>query len=118
MKLIEKGWINNDLFLGFFKHYIENLPLARPQVLFMDSHKSHLAPEVLELAHAEQIYIVTYPPHLTNILQPLNVGVFRPLKLKWRTELDKFQAENPGEKPTRYNFFAMFSKAYTTTIMT
>lgn len=116
IKLSEKGWINNDLFLEFFQHFIDNISLARPVVLFMDSHKSHLAPQVLELASKEQIYIVTYPPHITHLLQPLDVGIFSPLKAKWRNHLDMFQLEKPGVKPTRYDFLKMFSAAYQETI--
>ncbi|KAL3281960.1 hypothetical protein HHI36_005163 [Cryptolaemus montrouzieri] len=87
--------------------------MSKPVDLFMESHRSHLAHEVLQFASDEQIHIVNYLPHLTHLLQSLDVGIFRPLTQKWREELDQFQVDGPGEKPTRYNFMTMLSRAYT-----
>ncbi|KAL3265670.1 hypothetical protein HHI36_009874 [Cryptolaemus montrouzieri] len=50
IKLSEKVWINNELFLESFKHFVESIPLARLVVLIMDPHKSHSAPKIVELA--------------------------------------------------------------------
>ncbi|KAL3281961.1 hypothetical protein HHI36_005164, partial [Cryptolaemus montrouzieri] len=64
----------------FLKHFVESILMSRSVVVFMESHKSHLAPEVLQIASDEQIHKVTYPPYLTHLLQPLDVGVLQPLK--------------------------------------
>lgn len=80
-------------------------------LVLVGSDKSHLTPEVFDLASKEQIYIVTFPPHIT-LLQPLDMGIFSPLKANWRNQLDKFQLEKPGEKPTRYDILKMFSAAH------
>ena len=102
IRLSSKGWINSDLFLEWFQHFIESIPPQRPVVLFTDSH------EVLSMAGDN----VTFPAHTTHLLQPLVVGVYRPLKEAWRKVLSKFMVENPGQKPDRYNFSEFLAVAY------
>ena len=46
----------------------------------MDSHSSHETPEFVLLAAANHIDLFAFPSHMTHILQPLDVGVFRPWK--------------------------------------
>ncbi|KAJ4436446.1 hypothetical protein ANN_19079 [Periplaneta americana] len=81
-------------------------------VLFMDSHASHVTPEFLSMAGDNNVHIVTFPSHTTHLLQPLDVGVYRPLKEAWRKELTKFMVQNPGQEPDRYNFNEFLCVAY------
>ena len=45
-----------------------------------DGHGSHTTPEFDELALSTNVILHQYPPYLTHILQPLDVGVFQPYK--------------------------------------
>lgn len=46
VKLSPKGWINSDLFLEWFKFFIDTIPSERPVILFMDNafKKSGICP--------------------------------------------------------------------------
>ncbi|KAE9523095.1 hypothetical protein AGLY_016501 [Aphis glycines] len=79
VKLSPRGWINSDLFLEWFRFFIDSIPSARPMILFMDSHASHINMDVITLARENQIYLFTFPAHTSHLLQPLNVGVYKPL---------------------------------------
>lgn len=46
----------------------------------MDNHESHLSIELIDLAIARNVDLFCLPPHTTHILQPLDVGCFKPLK--------------------------------------
>ena len=46
----------------------------------MDNHESHISIPLIELAIANNVCLLGLPPHTTHILQPLDVGVFGPLK--------------------------------------
>ncbi|XP_049813585.1 uncharacterized protein LOC126260304 [Schistocerca nitens] len=96
-----KGWINADLFLEWFQHFLECIPPHRPIILFMDSHESHMIPETLSLASDNDVHIVTFSAHITHLLQPLAVGVYKPLKDSWRKQLATFMTDHPGQKPLR-----------------
>ena len=70
------------------KHFIHapETNHLRLTLLVLDGHGSHgtntthLFFELISLVKEENMYILFLPPHATNILQPLDVGVFRPLK--------------------------------------
>jgi hypothetical protein len=78
--LSPKGRIDTDTFVEWFQYFIECIPPHRPVILFMDSHASHVTPEILSLALDNDIHLVTFPANTTHLLQPLDVGVYRPLK--------------------------------------
>ena len=82
------GYINKELFLEWFrKIFVLETKHLCPTILAMDGHGSHgtnamhLSFELLTLAKEEGIHIILLPPHTTNVLQPLDVGLFRPLKV-------------------------------------
>jgi hypothetical protein len=56
--------------------------------------------------------ILCLPPHTTHESQPLDVGVFAPLKVQWSTVCHKFYQKNPGKVINRFNFSTMFSEAW------
>lgn len=107
-----KGWITAELFLKWFRFFINTIPNERPVVLLMDSHSSHIGPEVISLAKENQIYLMTFPAHTSHLLQPLDVGVYRSLKLNWSKQLNDYMVQHPIEKPTRTNFYELFTPAF------
>ena len=60
------------------------------RLLQMDGHKSHLDLDLWMLAHQLKISIVISPANCTNWLQPLDVGVFAPLKQEYRRFLEVY----------------------------
>ena len=62
----------------FRQHVIE-----RPLLLTFDGHLVHISTAVIEKAICEGIHIKKLPPHVIDILQPLDVTCFSPLKEYW-----------------------------------
>ncbi|CAG4990873.1 unnamed protein product [Parnassius apollo] len=58
------------------------------------------------------IILFTMPAHTSHILQPLDVGVFRPLKAAWRAELQNYKVNNPTSVPTRFDFHKFLTPVY------
>lgn len=112
VEVTPKGWINSELFLRWMQKFIESLPPARPVLLVMDSHASHLSPEALQMAEDNRIILLTFPSHTTHVLQPLDVSVYRSLKVAWSSELDMQMRKNPGKIPSRYEFHGLFNPCY------
>ena len=108
----KKGWITSELFLQWLEMFVKSLPPARPVILIMDSHATHLSPEALKMAEENQIIIVTLPSHTTHLLQPLDVSVYRSLKAAWNNEIDGHMRHNPGKTPSRYDFHSLFNPSY------
>ena len=52
----------------------------RPLLLMFDRHLTHISAPVIEKALELNIIILKFPPHVTDVLQPLDVACFGPLK--------------------------------------
>lgn len=107
----KNGWTNSEIFYNFFHHLIKTLPSARPILLLMDSHVSHISPDTLTLASENDIIFLTFPSHTTNLLQPLDVAVFGPMKTLWKKEVKKL-LQSCGYKPSRKDFMDTFSYVF------
>ena len=69
-------------------------PSTRPEdpatrrLLIMDGHSSHITANVIAFCMQKAIDLMILPPHCSHILQPLDVGVFAPLKRALASETD------------------------------
>jgi len=71
--------------------------LIFPVVLFVDGHKSHLTYQLIVLYNKLKIEIIALYPNATRILQPVDVAVFRPVKIYWQKAVRDWHAKHPGE---------------------
>ena len=76
------GWMDTEVFAQWFIVFAETVK-ERPLLLLYDGHMTHVSIPVIRRALAEQIIILKFPPHVTDVLQPLDVACFRPLKRRW-----------------------------------
>lgn len=77
------GYSNDEVSLGWIKHFqLHTAPLTvgQKRLLILDGHGSHHASEFIQYYNDHDIVPFGLPPHLTHILQPLDVVVFQPLK--------------------------------------
>ena len=54
-----------------------------PRLLIYDGHLSHLWYGTIKLAQTQNVTIMKIPPHTTDLLQPLDVSIFKSLKDSW-----------------------------------
>ena len=66
---------------------------ARPQLLIMDQHGSHEVSSLLTKAVEENIVIQALPAHSSHWLQPLDKGVFGPLKTYFNKVCSEYTSE-------------------------
>ena len=52
------------------------------------------------------------PPHTSHEAQPLDVGVFAPLKVQWTKVCHELYQKHPGSVVTKFNFSRLFSQAW------
>ena len=109
----DKGWITSDLFESWLsEHFLKHAVSARPVLLLLDGHSTHNQPEVIRLARDKEVIIFCLPPHATHEAQPLDCGVFSPLKAQWRQVAHTFLQSNPGKIITKFNFNSLFADAW------
>ncbi|KAI7722002.1 hypothetical protein KC353_g885 [Hortaea werneckii] len=86
------GWTSDSHGYEWLTRVFE--PVTRPQdpttrrLLIMDGHSSHVTASVIAFCMENAIDLLILPPHTSHILQPLDVGVFAPLKRALASETD------------------------------
>ena len=59
------------------------------RLLIIDGHKSHVTPKFIEHCWNHRIVPLCLPPHTTHYLQPLDVGLFSPLSIAYKRQLEE-----------------------------
>ena len=92
----KNGWFDMRTFdLWFSKQF---LPVAShipgQKVLIGNNLGSHFSVNVIEACKANDILFICLPPNSTHLCQPLDVAVFRALKVEWKDILDIWRCES------------------------
>lgn len=89
----EVAGIDSDLFYAWANNFIEETASIRQGgkkiLLVYDGYASHCSYRVLKLFRENDIVVASLPAHTSHALQPLDVGVFSPLKLAFRNHLNR-----------------------------
>lgn len=110
----KSGWMVSDLFIEVLKHFVEHErpTVEKPKLILLDNHESHLSIAGLNYAKENGIILLTFPPHCSHKLQPLDLTVFGPLKTYFNTCCNNWFTSNPGKPISIYDVCELFGKAY------
>ncbi|KAI0993422.1 hypothetical protein K3495_g14762 [Podosphaera aphanis] len=109
----ESGFTNDRLGLK----YLENFDLFTREktveafrLLIFDGHGSHLTQSFIDFCWKAKICPFLLPPHLTHVLQPLDVGVFSILKHNFKRAVRRevFLGATEIKKADFFRFFQRF----------
>ncbi|CAK1587284.1 unnamed protein product [Parnassius mnemosyne] len=108
------GWMTEDCFVNALKHFVMHIrpSKANPALILMDNDSSHVNLRVVEFARQNSIIIVTFPPHCSHKLQPLDVTVYGPFKTRYRIAMNEWMLSNPGKTVTIYQVGQFVKEAY------
>ena len=101
----KEGWSSAALFMEWIEKVFvkETQPLHNDYncvVLILDGSKTHLSLEIVTNCRALGVHIVLFPPHLTDVVQPFDTAVFRPLKPAFTKMEKKHQRQRIGRAST------------------
>ena len=82
----ENGWMETKIFADWFATFATNNK-GHPMFLLFDGHMTHISIRVIGRALQDNIHVLKFPPHVTDIFQPLDKCCFGPLK--------RFMGKNP-----------------------
>ena len=109
----DNGWIDTELFDVWFNNlFLRYAPAVRPLLLLMDGHSTHYSPETIRLAAKQKVILFILPPNTTHLSQPLDKGIFGPLKIRYSQFCHEYLAQNPGKVLSRFSFSSLFKKAW------
>ena len=108
------GWINVATLLELMKYFIQNVKCspANPVLLLLDNHESHVSIPCLDLAQKNGITMLSFAPHSSHMLQPLDWSVYGPLKRYYNAVCDDWVVSNPRPMTIYDCIAAVASKAY------
>lgn len=80
------------------KHFIRHVRPSKDRkvLLLLDNHSSHLSINALKLAKENGIIMLSFPPHCSHKLQPLDRSVFGPFKSSYNSFAGTWMREHPG----------------------
>ncbi|KAF0708480.1 hypothetical protein AaE_013195 [Aphanomyces astaci] len=79
-----KGFMNEDIFTEWLKHFSKTITVSRPVLLIFDGLASHYSTAIVELCTSLGIILLCLPSNATHLFQPLDVAVFGPYKTEIR----------------------------------
>lgn len=108
------GWINSELFIKVLQHIVLHTKCSKDDkiLLLIDNHKSHSTIESIEFCRENGIVLLSFPPHTTHRLQPLDVGVFGPYKTRLSVVYNEWMLSNPGRPITISHLAELAGKVY------
>ncbi|KAF2902156.1 hypothetical protein ILUMI_04031 [Ignelater luminosus] len=78
----------------------------------MDNHEVHVCVDIIKLAKANGVILLTLPPHTSHRLQPLDRIVYGPLKKYYKDACRSWLLTNPGHRISIYEITELFGNAY------
>nr|CCA19915.1 hypothetical protein ALNC14_060580 [Albugo laibachii Nc14] len=97
------------VFIKWLEHFAANVPsfVIRPLLLIYDGCASHYSKRIVEM----KIILLLLPPNSTQILQPLDVSVFKPFKTSLRRSMDRFMIGEDVSSLTKKEAISLASGA-------
>ena len=81
-------------------------------VLLVDGSKTHLTADVLFAAKKLRVFLISFPSHSTDVVQPLDVSILAPLKRKIRRSQDRCVHSHQGHSLTHSRFVELVTGAW------
>ena len=86
-------------------------PLEMHFVL-VDGSKTHLTLQGLQKMNDWGVEVVVFPPHLTDVIQPLDKAVFRAVKAPFHKKEEHWKRKNHHRAPSPADFVELWTDAY------
>ena len=112
----DSGWMEAANFRQWFQKMflpgVKHLTSNHSVLLIFDGHHSHISLDLIRSARENNVHLLCLPPHTTHFLQPLDVGVFGPVKATWKKLLKQNQIETCAEVVMKESFPGLISQLW------
>lgn len=110
----KSGWTDSGLFVKWLKHFQSSVKSSKEDgnILLLDGHHSHKSLEAVNFARENGIVLITFPPHSTHRLQPLDCTFFKSFKAAYNVACDNWLTSNPGKRISMYDIAGIVAPAY------
>ena len=107
------GWMKEVTFREFVNHFVNHTKCSRerPVLLLLDNHQSHLCIDTIDFCKDNGVVLLSFPPHCSHKLQPLDRSVFGPLKKYINSSCDGWMKTHKGSTMTIFDIPAIVKMA-------
>ena len=93
------GWMMGELFPKVLEHIKNHTNCTKDNkiLLLLDNHESHVTVQGINYCRDNGIIMVSFPPHTSHKLQPLDVGIYSPFKTYCAVAFNDWITSNPGK---------------------
>src|SRR5450432_713864 len=112
--LSDNGWTDNELCLEWLKKCFNPATIHTKnqyRILIIDGHQSHITNAALRFCISSKIILLCLPAHTTHLLQPLDVGPFRPLAAVYKAGIQEEGYLNPIYYVDKLEFLRIYKTA-------
>lgn len=108
------GWMKESNFEEFLRHFVSFTKCSKqsPSLLLLHNHSSYLSVNGLDYAEENGIVMLSFPPHCSHKLQPLDRSVYGPFKEHVNSESESWMMQNPGKSMTIYDIPGLVARAF------
>ncbi|XP_077289560.1 uncharacterized protein LOC143913562 isoform X1 [Arctopsyche grandis] len=109
------GRMTEEHFIQSLGHFVKHTkPTAEsPILILMKNHNTHVNINVVTFASQNNLIILTLPPHCSRRMQPLDVAVYGPFKMRYRRAMNDWSISNPGKSISIYDIAQIVNVAFT-----
>lgn len=110
----KSGWMSSEVFVKLLEHIQKHMSSSRenPIMLLLDNHETHVSLDAINYCRANGIVMLSFPPHCTHRMQPLDIGVYGPFKARCKSSFNDYILSNPGKAITIYDIAKLTSQPY------
>jgi len=110
----DNGWSDGNIFLKWLAHFADTIKCSKedPHLLLLDGHVSHKTLDAVLFARERGIVMLSFPPHCTHRMQPLDRAFFKSLKNNYNATCDNWMTSHPGKRISFFDIAGIFTKAY------
>ena len=86
------GWMTAENFVVFLEHFTDHVKCSANErvLMILDNHESHISVPSIDFARSHGIVMVTFPPHCSHKMQPLDISVYGPLNKFYNSACDGY----------------------------
>ena len=108
------AWMNDTIAIWWLNEIF--IPQTRPRgaeyrILIFDQHTTHLSDEFEKACKKQRIITLPLPAHTSDVLQPLDLVMFSPLKGKYKDKLYELCQLNDGDDTKKKYFCHLYHEA-------
>ena len=111
------GWMTRENILSYLKHFVKHTKLTEhsPVLLLLDNHQSHISLDAINYCREHHVTMLSFPPHCSHELQPLDKTVYGPFKTFCNQAADRWcrDATNRGKPMTIHTLPSIVNYGFT-----